>query len=134
MSTDPIPSRRRAALAGVLTAAAGAGVGELVAPLVAPEGSPFGSIGAVLIDAAPGWAKDLAVSLFWTADKIALLVGIGIVLLGIGAIAGLAERRLVWTGRVIAALLGIAGIAAALSREGATALAWLPSLVSGGPR
>src|SRR5699024_11145763 len=95
-----------AAWAGIASAIAGAGVGELSAVLLAPRSSPFAAIGSALIDLAPTWAKDLAIALFGTNDKIALLVLIAIVLLAVAAVAGLVQRiRPPW-GAVLAALLG----------------------------
>ncbi|WP_221586145.1 molybdopterin-dependent oxidoreductase [Microbacterium sp. G2-8] len=123
--------RRAAAWAGIASAVAGAGVGELVAVMIAPRSSPFASIGQVLIDLAPTWAKDLAIAWFGTADKIALLVLIGAVMLGVAAVAGLVERvRPPW-GAVLAGLLGVAGAAAALTRANADPLAVVPSLLAG---
>ena len=61
-----------AAAAGIAAATLGAGAGELTAALAAPASSPFAVVGGALIDAAPAWAKDLAIDWFGTADKIAL--------------------------------------------------------------
>lgn len=120
-----------AAGAGVAAAALGAGIGELTAALVAPESSPFAAIGGALIDAAPSWAKDTAIALFGTADKIALLVGIGIVLLAVAGVAGVLDfRRPPW-GRIVLVIVGTIGAAAAVSRAQASPWAWLPSLVAG---
>ncbi|WP_111467108.1 molybdopterin-dependent oxidoreductase [Microbacterium suaedae] len=125
-------SRAAAAWAGMASAIAGAGLGELVAALVAPRSSPFAGIGSALIDLAPTWAKDLAIELFGTADKIALLVLIGAVLLGVAAIAGQIQRiRPPW-GSVVAGALGLVGIAAVLTRANPDALAILPSAIAGG--
>ena len=66
----------------------GAGLGELTALAVTPSSSPVASIGGALIDAAPGWAKDAAISLFGTNDKAALLTGIVIVLCAVACAAG----------------------------------------------
>lgn len=109
---ESAPSRRiprpLAALAGVASVVLGAGIGEAVAALVAPASSPFAAIGGGLIDAAPAWAKDAAIALFGTGDKVALLAGIAVVLLAVAAVAGLLEvARPPW-GRVIFAAVGVA--------------------------
>lgn len=118
-------------MAGVAAVALGAGLGELVSGLLAPAASPFAVVGGALIDAAPSWAKDAAIALFGTADKIALLVGIGIVLLVVAGAAGwLDARRPPW-GRVVVIALGAVGAIVAMTRAEASALAWLPSVVSG---
>ena len=132
-ATKPSPRGRRlaAAAAGVAAAVFGAGSGELVAVWVAPEASPFAVIGAALIDFAPPWAKDAAVALFGTSDKLALLVGVAIALVLISAVAGLIERRWPPGGLVVVAALGTAGVLAAVTRANADALDWVPSAVAG---
>lgn len=125
--------RRRAAAAagGVAAAVLGAGVGELIATLFAPPSSPFAVVGGALIDAAPAWAKDTAIAWFGTADKIALLIGIAVVLLIASAVAGLCERRWPRAGMIAFAVIGVAVGILALTRPDAGALAWLPSVLAG---
>jgi len=128
------PARRpvwRGALAGVAAAIFAAGIGELAAAIVAPESGPFVVVGAALIDVAPPWAKDAAIALFGTADKLALLVGIGLVLAVVAAGAGLLELRRPPWGRVVFAAAGILGAVAAATRAGAGQLAIVPSAAAG---
>lgn len=120
-----------AALAGIGATVLGAGVGEVAAALLAPGSSPFAAIGSALIDLAPPWAKDAAIALFGTADKIALLVGIGIVLLAVAAGAGVLESRRPPWGAVLLGLAGVAGIVAAATRADAGTLSWVPSALAG---
>ncbi|GAA1924403.1 molybdopterin-dependent oxidoreductase [Microbacterium aoyamense] len=121
-----------AGVAGIAAVAVGAGLGELVGALVAPESRPFAVVGGALIDAAPSWAKDTAIALFGTADKIALLVGIGIVAIGLAFFAGwLQARRPPW-GVVLVAAVGVAGAVVATTRADAGSLAWVPAAVAGG--
>ncbi len=91
VAARPGTRRLAAAAAGVASAVLGAGLGELTAALIAPQASPFAAIGSALIDLAPSWAKDAAIALFGTNDKLALLVGIAIVLILVAAGAGLLE-------------------------------------------
>jgi len=120
-----------AAAAGAASAVLGAGLGELTAAFIAPEASPFAVIGSALIDFAPPWAKDAAIALFGTNDKIALLVGIAIALILVAAGAGLLELwRPPW-GRVVMVAFGAVGIVAAMTRAGAGPLDWIPSAVAG---
>ncbi|KQY96910.1 oxidoreductase [Microbacterium sp. Root53] len=123
--------RWAAAGAGVAAVVAGAGLGELIAAWLAPRASPVAAVGGVLVDLAPAWAKDLAIALFGTADKIALLTGIALALAGVAAAAGLLQRARPPWGAVLAALLGGLGVAAALSRENAGPFAAVPSIVAG---
>ncbi|MEV1129196.1 molybdopterin-dependent oxidoreductase [Agromyces sp. NPDC049794] len=118
------------AAAGVASVAFGTGVGELSAALLAPASSPFVVVGALLIDLAPSWAKDAAIALFGTADKAALLVGIGLVLLTVAGAAGVLEVRRPPFGRLLIALLGAVGVLAAVTRANATMLAFAPPAIA----
>ncbi|MGN8554114.1 UNVERIFIED_CONTAM: molybdopterin-dependent oxidoreductase [Microbacterium sp. SLM126] len=117
--------------AGVGAVALGAGLGELVGAVVAPTSGPFVVVGGALIDAAPSWAKDAAIALFGTADKIALLIGIGLVVLVLAGLAGWLELRRPPWGRVVVVAFGAVGAVAAVTRADAGPLAWLPSVVAG---
>ncbi|WP_353807747.1 molybdopterin-dependent oxidoreductase [Agromyces sp. SYSU T00194] len=126
----PLPGWLLPGTAGAAAAIFGAGLGELTAALIAQTGSPFTVIGSGLVDLAPPWAKDAAIALFGTADKVALLVGIAIVLLAVAVWAGVLERRRPPWGRVVFVALGVVGFLAATSRANATPLDWVPSAVA----
>ena len=128
---DEGSTRIAAAGAGVAAAVLGAGLGELTAAIVAPGASPFAVIGSALIDLAPPWAKDAAIALFGTNDKIALLVGIGIVLVGVAAVAGLVELKWPPFGLAVMVVFGGVGVLAAITRANAGPLDWVPSVVAG---
>ncbi|MFE4726708.1 molybdopterin-dependent oxidoreductase [Microbacterium sp. NPDC056736] len=118
-------------VAGVAAVVLGAGLGELAAGVVAPASSPVAGVGSALIDVAPPWAKDTAIAWFGTADKIALVGGIALVMLVVAALAGwLQARRPPW-GVVLITVFGVAGAVVAATRPGAVPLAWLPSVVAG---
>lgn len=131
-ATEPPPrgGRWTAAAAGIAAGVAGAGIGELAAAIVAPGASPFAVIGAALIDLAPPWAKDSAITLFGTNDKPALLIGIAIVLLGLSALAGVFESRRPPMGLGLMVLMGGAGMLAALTRANPGPLDWVPSAIA----
>jgi DMSO/TMAO reductase YedYZ molybdopterin-dependent catalytic subunit len=115
-------------MAGIAAIALGGGLGELVGALTGT--SPVSAVGAALIDLAPAWAKDSAIALFGTADKIALIAGVLVVLVAAGIGAGLLERRIPPWGRTLLAILGVAGIAASVTRADAGALSWLAPIVA----
>lgn len=123
--------RLRSAAAGLSAAVVAVGLAELVAAVVEPSASPFAVIGSGLIDLAPSWAKDAAIALFGTGDKLALITGIAIVLVGVAALAGILERRRAGVGATILAALGVLALVAAMIRPGAGPFAWLPGLVAG---
>jgi DMSO/TMAO reductase YedYZ molybdopterin-dependent catalytic subunit len=109
----------------------GTGLGELVAGILAPASSPVAAVGSGLIDIAPTWAKDAAIALFGTADKIALIVGIALVMLAVAAVAGWLQARFPPWGVIVAAGLGVAGAVVAATRPAAGPLAWVPAAVAG---
>jgi len=123
--------RLRSAAAGLSAAVAAVGLAELVAAVVEPSASPFAVIGSGLIDLAPSWAKDAAIALFGTGDKVALITGIAVVLVGIAALAGILESRRAGVGSAILGALGVLALVAAMIRPGAGPFAWLPGLVAG---
>ncbi|MEV1076283.1 molybdopterin-dependent oxidoreductase [Micromonospora parva] len=125
-------SRRYAALAGITAAAVAIGIAEPVAVLTGPRSAPLVAVGGVIVDAVPESLKQLAIDLFGTADKIALLVGTAVLLGGFAALLGvLAVRRLALGPAGIGAF-GAIGVAAALTRSGADLADALPSVVGAG--
>jgi DMSO/TMAO reductase YedYZ molybdopterin-dependent catalytic subunit len=117
------------AVAGVLAVAAGVATGELVAELVGrPQAGTVVAVGGVLVDAAPTPVKEFAVATLGTADKPVLLAGIALalaVLAGLLGVLGSRDRR---AGLGGAAVLGLVGVAAALTRPAAVPVDALPSL------
>lgn len=130
MAARRVPPWFYPALAGVAAVAFGLGVAELVAGLLAPRASPVLVVGSLLIDLAPPWAKDAAIALFGTADKAALLIGIGLVLLVLAAAAGVLQARRPLIARLLIAAAGVLGIVAAMTRAGASILDAVPATVA----
>lgn len=120
--------RARAATAGVAAVVFGAGVGELTGAVIGA--SPVAAVGQATIDLAPAWAKDAAIALFGTGDKVALVAGVVLALLAAAAGTGLLEHRVPPWGRTAIVLLGMLGVAASVTRADATALSWLPAVVA----
>lgn len=121
-------SRRRentiAALLGMLAAAVTVSLGDLIAQFVAPQSSPLFAVGAFVIDIVPPWVKDTAIALFGTGDKVALLVGLGLLVLVLAVGIGILEyRRSPW-GIVALVAVGLVAGGAAISRAGAN-VNWL---------
>ncbi|HEY8721442.1 molybdopterin-dependent oxidoreductase, partial [Pengzhenrongella sp.] len=124
--------RLLAALAGILSAATTLGVAQLVASLVSPDSAPLVAVGGAFIDATPPWLKDFAVATFGTHDKLALLIGMGVAVSALAALAGVLARRRWALGASLIVLLGAVGGVAALTRPNAGALAPLPSIIGVG--
>ncbi|MCW2809682.1 MAG: yedY3, partial [Friedmanniella sp.] len=129
----PLPVRQPArvlrALAGVVAALAAVGVGHGIAALVNPVASPILAVGSTLIDAAPTPAKEFAVKTFGTNDKPILVSSIAVVLLVFAAVLGVLSWRHEKIALAGISLLGVAGIAAAVSRG--SLVDGVPSLVAG---
>jgi DMSO/TMAO reductase YedYZ molybdopterin-dependent catalytic subunit len=120
----------RSALAGLLAVASGAAVAELVAALLGrPQAGTVVAVGGVLVDAAPTPVKEFAVATLGTADKPVLLTGIGVVLAVLAAALGILGRRNRAAGLAGAAVLGLVGVAAAVTRPAAQLVDAVPSLV-----
>ena len=118
------------ALAGLLAVAAGAAVAELVAALLGrPQAGTVVAVGAVLVDAAPTPVKEFAVATLGTADKPVLLGGIAVVLAALAAGLGMVGCRSRAAGVGGVAVLGLVGVAAALTRPAAEPVDALPSLL-----
>ncbi|MBB5910685.1 DMSO/TMAO reductase YedYZ molybdopterin-dependent catalytic subunit [Actinoalloteichus hymeniacidonis] len=123
-----------AVLIALVAAAAALAVGHLIAGLVDPSSSPFLAVGNTAIDLTPAPVKDFAIATFGTADKLALLIGMALVITAFAAIVGLLSRRSAVVGMSAIALFGVLGIAAVLARPDfgpLSMLAPVASLVAG---
>ena len=122
--------RRRGAAAGLVATAVALGVAELTRALDRRLSSPVIDVGARFIDATPRWLKDAAISWFGTNDKVALIVGIAVLLVLYAVTIGILAMRRRWVGVVGVALFAAIGMVASVLAEGPW---WslLPSLVGG---
>ena len=131
--TDPGTPRLplwAAVAAGLVAVAAALAAGHLVAALVDPFASPFLAVGNTAIDLTPHPVKDFAIRTFGENDKVVLLAGMGAVIAGAAAFAGLLSRRSPVPGTVLAAALGLIGTAAVLARPTLGTVAVLAPLAS----
>ncbi len=122
-------SRGWGALCGLLAAALAMGIAQLVAGVSVPAASPVIDVGSVAINHTPLPVKVWATSTFGTNDKTVLLAGVFVVVflyaMGVGV---LAARRLA-LGYAGLALFACLGIAAAVTRHGASPGYALPTVV-----
>ncbi|WP_461190355.1 molybdopterin-dependent oxidoreductase [Arthrobacter sp. Z4-13] len=81
------------------------------------------AVGGAVIDAVPPGVKDWAIALFGAADKVALLVGLGLVMAALAALGGVVEDRHPLRGVAVIAAFGIVGLAAVLTRAQSTFIA-----------
>ena len=110
-----------AAGAGLVAVGAAVVLGELTASLVSPTVSPVTAVGGVVIDTVPPGVKEWAISLFGTADKVALLGGMALVIAALAALSGVLEVRRRFAGVILIAVFGAVGLVAVLSRADLTA-------------
>ncbi|MFN4002991.1 molybdopterin-dependent oxidoreductase [Microcella sp.] len=118
-----------AAAVGLGAAAVVIAVTEVVALLVAPASSSVLAVGSLVIDLAPPWLKDLTIALFGEADKIVLLVMVGLLVAVLAVVAGVLEHRRRPWGAVLLGLLGVVALVAVLTRAEATPLWAVPTLL-----
>jgi DMSO/TMAO reductase YedYZ molybdopterin-dependent catalytic subunit len=136
--TPPAPRVSRAgrprwwvgALAGALAAGVAMAAGELVAGLVESVDTPVVSVGEVVIEHAPSWLKDFAIRTFGEDDKPALIAGTAATLALVSIMLGVLSVRRLWVGVAGTVALGAVGAWSALTRPGADARAFLPSVVA----
>ncbi len=113
-----------AALVGLLAALTTVAVGDLVSRFVDAAASPLFAVGSWVIDIVPPWVKDTAIALFGTGDKVALLVGLGLLVAILAVAAGILEYHRAPWGVVLLVVVGLVASFAAATRAGAT-IDWL---------
>lgn len=87
------PTRGHAALTGTVAAGVALAAGEVVAAMLGTRPSPVLAVGGRFVDRFAATLKDVAVAIFGTNDKAALVVGTVVVTLALGAATGLLARR-----------------------------------------
>jgi DMSO/TMAO reductase YedYZ molybdopterin-dependent catalytic subunit len=109
MSSRAVIRRRSAAAAGVVSAGFALGLGELAAGSAGEQPSLVSAIGTEFINRFAASLKELAVEWFGTHDKPALVVGIVVSSLLLGAVFGLIASRWFWLGAAGFAAFGLLG-------------------------
>ncbi|KYH45758.1 molybdopterin-dependent oxidoreductase [Branchiibius sp. NY16-3462-2] len=144
--TEPQPSTQTRpdrgwfgwALVGVAAGALTLGVAEFIAGVmvrfgwIGGTGSPVLAVGETFIDHTPAWLKTFAVNVFGTADKVALLTGMAIVLTALAAGVGVLMARRPTAAFVAFVVLLAVALAAVLTRPGASGTDAVPTLLGGG--
>jgi len=118
-----------AAAAGLAAAGVVLAVTELLALLVAPASSSLFAVGALVIDLAPPWLKEVTIALFGTADKLVLLIMVGLLVAVLAVVAGILERRRAPWGAVLLGGVGLVALTAVLTRAEATVFWAIPTVV-----
>lgn len=107
-STQPTSAQAR--LAGIVAALVALAVGELVSGLAGSDQSLIGSVGTSFVDRFAGSLKDVAVAVFGTNDKTALIIGIVLISVAAGAAIGTATRDRDVVGPIAFGAFGLIGL------------------------
>lgn len=121
-------SRARAAVSGLIAAGVALGAGELVSGLVQTWASPVRAVAEVVIDRSPSSVTRFGIETFGTNDKLALIVGIVVILALLAPVVGIVARRRPIVGDGAFAVLGLVGVWASTQGEGLAA--GLPSVAA----
>jgi len=124
-------SRSNAALSGVLAAAVALGVGEMLSGISNKIPSLIVRVGDVVIDNAPGAVERWAIDTLGTNDKPALVIGIAVISLLIGAATGIASSKNFKAGIAVFGLFGLlGGLAAASDPQRPAGWAWFSAILA----
>jgi DMSO/TMAO reductase YedYZ molybdopterin-dependent catalytic subunit len=123
-----LPGSLIGAACGLLAAAVAMGIAQLLAGLSIPQSSPILAVGQAAISLTPGPVEKWAVSSFGADDKNVLLTGVVIVLFAFAAVIGMLAIRRLALGMTGLAIFVAIGLAAALTRNNASAGYALPTL------
>lgn len=119
-------SRSHHRIAGALAAALALAVGELMAGIFPASVSLTEAVGGLAIDYVPPPIKDFAIAVFGIYDKLALIIGMVVVTVLLGALVGKrAARR--WS--VAVWVFGLFGLLGAFSLQREPDMGWPSSLI-----
>ncbi len=110
---------------GLLTVVAALGVAELAAGLLRTV-SPVFAVGDTVVDITPPALVEVAIDLLGSADKVVLVSGIAVVLLGVGAVLGVVALRRPRVGYAGLAVFTAVGLAAVLPHRAADPVTPVP--------
>ncbi len=123
------PHRVAGAALGVLSGAAAIGASQIAAGIVGGTSSPVIAVGSTAIDATPEWLKSFAIRTFGSKDKVALLIGIGVVLVIAAVLLGIASIRRPRVGAIGLIAFGAIGVLASVTRPSAGLADAIPAIV-----
>ena len=128
---ESVASVPAAATAGAVGAGVALATGQLMSGVLDVVPSPVLAVGGEFVDRFAASLKELAVRLFGTNDKAALVIGTILLSLALGALVGIGARRRRWLPVVVLGGFGIVGALAQITDPRAVgAVAWLIAGVS----
>ncbi len=120
--------RRIGALIGLLSATVAVAVAHLLAAFIDEAASPITAVGAAVIDMSPAAVKEFAISTFGARDKLALVIGISVLLAAFAAGMGALAMRRRFVAYATLGAFGALGVLAAMTRPAAGTLSALPTI------
>src|ERR1700761_8390288 len=116
------------AACGLLTAAVAIGIAQLFAGFTVPAASPVVAVGDVVIDHTPLAVKTWATATLGTSDKTFLITGVLVVVFIYAVALGMLAMHRLAAGFAGLGIFALLGLAAALTRHGASASYVVPTL------
>lgn len=133
MESGHYGSRWSGVALGLLATFTGLAAAELVVGLIRGSSSPVVPVGQVVIDRVPKSVKDWAIETFGTADKVVLVAGALVTILGVGALVGVLTIR---GNRLLAyaltSIIGLVGAFAVMIRPDPSLAKLTPTIVGTG--
>ena len=114
-----------AAIGGLVAAAAALGTAELVAGLVSSMSSLVVAVADLVVDTTPGPVVRWSIDTLGRAQKPALVAGVVVLALALGALFGVLARRRFWVGAAGFVAFGVLGALAAARGSSSDVAAWL---------
>lgn len=129
-ATRSIP-RASAAVSGIIAAGLALGVGELLSGFTSRIPSLVISVGDSVIDNVPGSIERWAIETLGENDKPALVIGVIVICLLIGAATGIASSRRFSIAWIVFGLFGfVGGLAAAADPQTSGVYGWLAATIA----
>ena len=120
-----------AALAGLVSAGAALGAGELIAGIDDDLASPVEAVAGEVINRVPRSVERFAIETFGSNDKLALVIGIVAFSALFGIVLGVVSRRRPRVGALGLAAFAAVGVLASAAGPHVSLIAGLPSVVAG---
>ena len=127
---DVHASPRRLAVAGAVTGLAGVAASDVTTSVLSQQATPVQAMAEVVIDHTPGAVVEALVGLVGRHDKPLLAAGIVVVVVLLGAVAGLLAGRRVLLGHLVFWLVAAVALVVVLTRPGSSQFAVLPVAVA----
>ncbi len=124
-------SRSRLAAAGVIASGTGVAVGQALTVWLNVASTPIQAVAETIIVTTPGPVAETLIGLVGRKDKPLLVVGVTVVVLLLGALAGVLSRRSRWAGNAVVLVVVALGVAAVATRPGFAGTDLVPVVLGG---